>query len=212
MKELTITNAIPVVYRHLKHLENCLDNIYSQTLLPDEIIVIISDYAGTDKDKMLLEHIESKNPSTISLIIQTYTNTQFAGKNRQIAYNLCSSDIIIFQDCDDDVHRQRNEIMRDIFLKTRSPHILHGWTDDPSALETHIDVHNLKLSPKINKLRTANGPIFIHKSIVGKLQFPNNKKGQDVRLNNLISRRYKSVLIVNNNLYIYNNNLSSWKK
>ena len=50
----SITNCIPVVYRHFNLLENSIDSILSQTFLPNEIIVIISEFEETkiSKDKV----------------------------------------------------------------------------------------------------------------------------------------------------------------
>ena len=48
---LSITNAIPVVFRHIKHLETCINYILEQTLLPNEIIIIISEYIDNEDNK-----------------------------------------------------------------------------------------------------------------------------------------------------------------
>ena len=208
---LTITNAIPVVFKHFKYLEYCINSILYQTILPNEIIIIISEYVknnlNDEKIKLLNDKIKNKN---INSIIKIYNKKQYAGKNRQIAYNLCSSDIIIYQDCDDLTHKKRNEILLYFHIKTKSPHILHGWTSDKNALNINIDINNINIG-KINNSRTQNGTPFIAKYIIGKINFPNNIKGQDVKLNNLLSKKYKSILLKNNNIYVYNNHLSSWK-
>lgn len=135
---------------------------------------------------------------------------QYAGANREIAYELCNSDIIIYQDCDDFVHKQRNEILLNIHIKTKIPHILHGWTHDKGALIRKIDIENIQLSNEINKICTANGPVFLNKSMIGKIDFPNDRKSQDKKLNELLSRNHKSILLVCDDIYVYNLDLSSW--
>lgn len=208
---LSITNAIPVVFRHIKHLETCVNYILEQTLLPNEIIIIISEYIDNEDNKKIIDELDLKiRKNNIKSVIKTFTMVQYAGKNREIAYELCNSNIIIYQDCDDFVHKQRNEILLNIHMKTKIPHILHGWTHDKDALIRKIDIENIELSHKINKLCTHNGAVFLNKSMIGKIDFPNDRKGQDTKLNQLLSRNYKAILLVCDDIYVYNNHLSSW--
>ena len=51
---ISITNAIPVVFRHIKHLETCVNYILEQTLLPNEIIIIISEYIDNEDNKKII--------------------------------------------------------------------------------------------------------------------------------------------------------------
>ena len=206
-----ITNSIPVVYRHLKHLECAVDSILTQTLLPYEIIIIISEYSENESSNDLLKKIENRiKQKNIKVIIKTFSEKQYAGENREIAYNLCTADVIIFQDCDDIAHKQRNEILLKVHETTKSPHILHGWTADVNAQFRDIDVNTLKISHRINGVCTHNGAIFIDKSFHGKIEFPNGIKGQDVNLTKQLLTS-NSILIENNDIYIYRNDLSSWR-
>lgn len=208
---LSITNVIPVVFRHIKHLEICVNYILEQTLLPNEIIIIISEYIDNEDNKKIIDELDLKiRKNNIKSIIKTFTMIQYAGKNREIAYELCNSNIIIYQECDDFVHKQRNEILLNIHMKTKIPHILHGWTHDKGALIRKIDIENIELSDKINKLCTHNGAVFLNKSMIGKIDFPNDRKGQDTKLNQLLSRNYKTILLVCDDIYVYNRHLSSW--
>lgn len=209
---ISITNAIPVVLRHIKHLETCVNYILEQTLLPDEIIIIISEYKENENNKKIINEVDLKiRKNNIKSVIKTFSKVQYAGENREIAYKLCTSDIIIYQDCDDLVHKQRNEILLNIHMKTKIPHILHGWTSDKGAILRKIDIEKIELSNKINKLRTHNGAVFLNKSMIGELYFPRDRKGQDVALNRLVSKKHQSILLGCNDIYVYNNDLSSWK-
>lgn len=208
----SITNAIPVVLRHIKHLETCVNYILEQTILPDEVIIIISEYKDDENNNKIINEVDLKiRKKNIKSVIRTYNKVQFAGENREIAYRLCTSDIIIYQDCDDFVHKQRNEILLNIHMKTKIPHILHGWTSDKGAIHRKIDIEKIELSNEINKLCTANGPVFLNKSMIGELYFPRDRKGQDMSLNRLVSEKHQSTLLVCNDIYVYNNDLSSWK-
>ena len=212
MSKKKITNSIPVAYKHLRHLKCAVNSILTQTLLPSEIIIIISEYNENESSSHLLKKIENQiKEKDIHFIIKTYPEKQYAGKNRELAYDLCTADVIIFQDCDDIAHKQRNEILLKVHESTNSPHILHGWTDDVKAQFRYIDVNSLKISRRINQrdVYTHNGAILIDKSFFGKIEFPNDPNGQDVSLTKKLSTP-NSILIENNDIYIYRNELSTW--
>ena len=48
------------------------------------------------------------------------------------------------------------------------------------------------------------------KKKIGQLKFDNSIKGQDVKLRNILEKKYNILIIVLNNIYLYNNYLSSW--
>ena len=218
---VTITNAIPVVFRHFKHLNTAINDILNQTLLPDEIIIIISEYIENNENNLIISNIEDRvKKQNINLIVRMFKEIQYAGVNRQIAYNLCNTDIIIFQDCDDFTHKQRNEILVKVYNKTKSPHILHGYTfykskEDENILNDFIDINKINIVDKKILIKNlyngpANGPIFLNKTDIGKIIFPTIRKGQDCALNIMLFKKFNSVYIKNKKIYLYNNYLSSW--
>lgn len=214
----SITNAIPVVFRHILLLESAVKNILNQTVLPNEIILCISNYrpktASERKsaDEIIIK-IKQAVPRSIKLKVVINKKGMYAGKNRQTAYHLCTSDIIIYQDCDDFCHKQRNEIFLKSYLKTKAPSICHGWTRDLDALKTLINFNEIELVDRASCKKTCvhNGAIFLNKSMIGHIKkFPNSKKGQDVLFNKMLSKRnIPSKVILCNDLYVYNHYLSS---
>lgn len=209
----TITNCIPIVYKHFKFINVAIENILHQTLLPNEVIVIISQYQENEEDNNILKSIELQlEDKNIKFIYKTFPGVQYAGKNREIAYNLCNTELIIYQDGDDFTHKKRNETFCHIYNNTKCPHLLHGWTSNKNALNELIDIDKIKILPLSSKgHHTHNGAICLSKSLIGPINFPNNRRGQDVQLNLMLCRKYKSQLIINNYLYIYNKELSSIK-
>ena len=92
---LSLTNAIPVVLRHIKHLETCVNHLLEQTLLPNEIIIIISEYEEKEDNKKIINELDLKiRRNNIKSVIRTFNKVQYAGENREIAYNLCTTVII----------------------------------------------------------------------------------------------------------------------
>lgn len=211
---ISFTNAIPVVSRHIKYLDSAVNNILQQSLKPNEIIIIISEYRDNEKDLTILKNIEEKiSNNKIKLIIKTFNDIQYAGKNREIAYNLCSSDVIIYQDCDDNIHCKRNEVLMYFHENTNSPHILHGWSLDIDS-NSDVNVESLKYTTidiaERNKCTFHNGVPLLAKYKIKDLHFPNIKKGQDVALNKMLRQKYNTIIILTNDLYQYNANQSSW--
>lgn len=214
-KTLTITNSIPVVFRHFKHLENSIKNILTQSVLPKEIIIIISEYKSEPSHNTKIEEFNKLIKSyNVLPIIKTFSQKQYAGQNRENAYNICSSDIIIYQDCDDIAHFQRNEIILDTFIKKSSEVVYHGFIflNKPyNGKLGKIDLKNIKVVNKhIKGINVHHGVVSLHKKKIGQLTFDNSMKGQDVKLKNILEKKYNISIIALDNIYFYNNYLSSW--
>ena len=228
-QNFNITNAVPVTFRHFKFLETCVNDILDQTLLPQEIILIISEYkldSASEKKISDLKNLISEKK--ITPIIKTFKDKQYAGKNRQIAYDLCSSDMIIFQDCDDLTHPQRNEILFRAYEKHKIPHILHGSFFENSILketsiekekEKKISLDNIPIEickwrsyKKFLESNITNGCPTIVKKVIGDFIFNKSKKqGEDIKTNIFLSRKYKTCLIKTENLYFYIPGNSTWR-
>ena len=219
-QKINVTNAVPVTFRHFKFLETCVNDILDQTLLPQEIILIISEYkSDNDSEKKISDLKNLISEKKIVPIIRTFKDKQYAGENRQIAYDLCSSDMIVFQDCDDLTHPQRNEILVKTYEKYKIPHLLHGYIlkkpeHNKPILFENISVNILKFRNFKKKMTTSeitNGCPTIVKKVIGDFIFSKSKKqGEDINTNISLSKKYKTCLIKTENLYIYMPQNSSW--
>ena len=90
MSQKTISIIIPA-YQHAQTIEACLDSIFSQTILPDEIIVV--NDGSTDGLKEKLKPWQEK----IKLINQ---NNQGSNQARNNGFAQSNGDYIIFVDAD----------------------------------------------------------------------------------------------------------------
>jgi len=227
-QKITLTNAVPVTFRHFKFLETCVNDILDQTLLSQEIILIISEYkSDNDSEKKISDLKNLISEKKIVPIIRTFKDTQYAGKNRQIAYDLCSSDMIVFQDCDDLTHPQRNEILLKAYQKYEIPHLVHKSFFEKNIKKDNsfqkerekiilfedIPIKILKGASYKKFLLTGitNGGAAIVKKTVGNIDFDYSKKrGEDIYTNILLSKKYKTCLLQTKNLYYYLHSNSSW--
>ena len=103
---------IPCFYGHFQHLDELMNALCNQTVLPDEIVISLSEI---DKlDPILVENFENKQyPFPVKLI--KHQERLWAGPNRNSACQHASGDIFICQDADDLPHPQRIEIIKYFF-------------------------------------------------------------------------------------------------
>ena len=91
----TISIIIPC-YNGWKYMENCLQSLEKQTILPDEIIVM--DDCSTDDSFAQL----SAYTATSVLPLRVLRNEKNSGPgfSREVASQLVTSDYVAFCDCD----------------------------------------------------------------------------------------------------------------
>lgn len=221
---MKISIIIPCTSKHILYLENLIKIYEKQTVIPDEIVIIIS---GIEMSFNTQSELFSKK---IEVIIKVFPEKRFAGINRKTGAFMATGDILIFQDADDLPHNQRVEVIKNIFEKEKCFHLLHGWEYDNNI---NLDIDNIKtyLSKDVfivkrkkllrsfmytcsykNINRIHNGAFSIDKRIINKIEWSDKRKGQDLETNyNIINAFPKSSFVIaSNKLYKYRNNLSSW--
>lgn len=202
-----ISVVIPCHISHLKYIKELLNIYQKQTLLPSEIIIVISEY--DNKYDEIIKNIEDHNYKFEIKIIKICEKS-FAGNNRYIGTNNSKGDIIIFQDADDIPHPQRVEIINYYFNKYSDiVHIVHKFTyDTHDSTFINYDINNIDhsyiktnalfLLIKVRKMTSiTNGNIAIRKNIYEKLNWYNDiRRGQDVKFNSDIYTKYKKSLYI----------------
>lgn len=142
---MTISVYIPTTPNHLKFLDKILNSyLYKSTVLPDQIVVSISDFSKINsmtynnlkmkyKDVLFLEHLE----------------VQLAGPNRQFAEQFCTSDIILYQDSDDLPHIQRVEIIKYFFEKYDIIHLHHSYFNLTNYIDLITEIESFNYNENI---------------------------------------------------------------
>ena len=103
---MTLGLAIPCTKSYINYLENLLENISKQTVIPDEISISISE----------MENYYPTNDYGLNLIITTTIDKKNGAENRNIASSKLNTDIVSFMDCDDLMHPQRTEFIKESFV------------------------------------------------------------------------------------------------
>lgn len=211
---------IPCHYRHAIHLDELLKLYERQTVLPDEVVISLSE-----SDKVSSEIIDNLNNGPWSFPVKLICSTkkQYAGTNRNIACDHATGDIFIAQDADDIPHPQRVEIIKYIFEKHSIDHLMHSWilgkshqNNDFARFDDFI-YSNMDLVPLIYTKsfqeswlhHTTNGNIAISKEVFTKIRWSGRRTGQDVEFNTKVYQNFKKTVIVKVPLLIYRNYLST---
>jgi cellulose synthase/poly-beta-1,6-N-acetylglucosamine synthase-like glycosyltransferase len=220
-----ISVVIPCLYIHLEYIENLLETYQKkQTLLPNEIIIVIAEANKLDSANIKKIRYISKIGYPFSIKIIKIDTKSLAGNSRYIGAKNASHEIIVFQDADDIPHNQRLEIIKYFFDKHPSiVHMCHKWSKNKltfgkkfrrfNKIDYIIPKFDMFSDKQYRKLQhVANGNIAIRKNIVDKLEwFKDQYRRQDIALNIDIYTKFAKTLFIKEELYLYRCEFSTYK-
>ena len=208
---LNISIIIPCHFKHAKHLETLLHIYEQQSLLPNEILISISD---SNKAQKIIRQISNHSWLFQVKIIQ-HIGSLTASENRNVECKYALGDIFILQDADDLPHPQRVEIIHYFFEKHQLDHLQHKWGAnqafktiniekiEPIYLERHVQCYGQNY---------VQGAPAISKDLFQKLKWDNQGCGEDTRFNGNAYQLTKKRLVIPVVLYHYRPKLSASKK
>lgn len=224
-----VSVIIPCSEKHFSLLPELLEALADQTMPPGEVVISLSSaekVAEERRNALLL----GKYPFSLKLLCSR--GVKYAGVNRNIAAKAANGEVIITQDADDLPHRQRVEITCYLLEKYGALQLLHQWFPPEEVLremapsdveqlpkwkENYIDFDSLEVTrverPEIVQELPwlHNGNIGLKRKITEALQWPRDKKGQDLKFNIAAVKKFRNSLFVKIPLVIYRNSLSSHK-
>lgn len=140
---MTTSLFIPTTPNHFSNLQKIFNLYRVGTVLPDEVIVSVSDYKNVDQ--FLLEKTIKENQDIRFILSETVL---LAGPNRQVSKDFCSKDIIIYQDSDDLPHNQRIEIIKYFFENYDICHLNHSYipinNNEEDYVDEKIDINDIR--------------------------------------------------------------------
>lgn len=119
---MSIGVAIPCYKPHIHKLQNLLDSIERQTVLPDAVVVSCSSSMPHDFPEF------GKNYS-FKLSILVHNNRRNAAENRNMAVAMLKTDIVSFIDADDEMLPRRLEAVLRAYNEGAQL-IVHNFTED----------------------------------------------------------------------------------
>lgn len=143
----TVGIAIPCYRGHMHYIDALLQNIASSTHLPTQVAISCSgwDRTGTLRFTYCGFRVD---------ILYT-TQLQDAAKNRNVAAQALTTDLIVFIDSDDLMHPKRIAYVRDAFEQTGCDVVYHGFL----RLHRH---HSPTEPADLGPLDVSRTPCHIH--------------------------------------------------
>ena len=133
--------VIPSTQNHFQYLDCILYHYSRGTVLPDEVVVSISNSHLIDQS--LIDGLEHKFSKVFdSLIILRHNFSIQEGPNRGEGTKHTKNDYITYHDSDDIPHPQRIEIIKYFFSNFDILHLNHSYSFEQSIKD--IDVNNIK--------------------------------------------------------------------
>jgi len=116
----TISVCIPCIAKHIPLIQRCIHSIYNQTVLPNEVIISISNIENETGLYDTIKHMQGlcKLYKTLNIKPLYSREKKYAGENRNTAISLATGDLITFIDADDYMFINRIAILKQIFITT----------------------------------------------------------------------------------------------
>lgn len=132
---------IPCTSSHFFHLPKVIDAYKRGSAVPEEIVVFSSGMRHVSKDD--ITNFQNNYPDVQLVCADSLVK---AGPARQTAHELCSGDIIIFQDADDAPHYRRVQFVKHFFTTTDSVVINHSWQNYDNYPGADFDLRETKIN------------------------------------------------------------------
>jgi len=207
-RTLKTSVIIPCYYRHAQHLYSLLHLFQNQTVLPDEIIISISECEKIDP--FILYTLEKK-PWIFPVNIITSNKVQHAGENRNIACSNATGDIFICHDADDIPHPQRIEIIKYFFEHYDIDHLLHQYffihsektevnfdmvVKDFTSIQFARLYKNGEDYINNHRDRLHNGHVSISKQLFDTIKWTNKRRKQDAEFNRKVFKLFTNQVLL----------------
>lgn len=212
----SVSIIVPCHPKHLRYLPEVFRTFEEQTVLPEEIVVAISE---ADRVKELIETMQSYKCS-IPVKYVLCNEKKGPGENRNAACSVASGDLFICHDADDLAHPQRVEIIKKYFQIRPVDILLHcyGRTSEQKKVFSKTSFHNCRYYPvidfgKTDYLETIHrGNCALRREVFEKVQWGTKYIGEDVEFLQKGMQEGFRLGIINAVLLIYRNENSSFRE
>lgn len=164
---------IPCHPAHAPLLDHLLHAYADQTQVPDEIVISLSEAPLVSATVRKLE--EEHWP--FSLKILKHKEKYPPGKNRNLACQASSGELILCQDADDLPHPQRVEIIKHLFEHYELEHLLHQWQQADTVFKTYTlqesvpSCASFRIYEQINIPEVHNGSVAFTRPLFDKVHW-----------------------------------------
>lgn len=212
INNLKTSIIIPCDFKHTIYLYDLLTRYESQTILPDEVVISISE-AHRAPQSLLHKLINTQWAFPVNVILSN--QRVYAGENRNKACKIATGDIFICQDADDIPYPNRIEVIKLFFDTHQIDHLMHLFNFSDESIKQkseNVDFfYPESLEDALNCIeKFHNGNIAIKRTVFDKIQWSNMPKSQDVEFNERAYKQFNCIIVLEP-LIIYRIEYSSWK-
>ncbi len=220
-KNLTTSVIIPCCAKHAPCLFSLLKTYETQTLLPDEVVISLSESDEVPKEVLEALHNE---PWCFPVFLFLSTEKLYAGQNRNRACEHARGDIFICQDADDIPHPQRVEIIKYFFEHYKVDFLIHQFVFGRRAMESitcqyynHINkipfFYNSAITMAWNKGEPLSpGNPAMARYVFDKVKWSAQPRQQDLIFNENVYKLFNNCFALKVPLLVYRQFLSSLSK
>jgi len=192
------TVAVPICERHLNYKDNVINDFcYNQSKRPDVLLLSI---CGIDSQ----DTVQDVNGVVVKTIF--HKDNIVTGSHRNILYSLAEDGIVIFSDADDLSHRQRVEIIENVFSSHPDiDYIVHNYAKNAiHEIEAAITPDQLRVQLHKDMADFATGVPALKKPNIDAAWPPKTYAEDWEFCVNLLKEYSGRGLIIGNKLYHYN--------
>jgi len=219
-EDLKISIIIPCHFRHAHLLHPLLKLYERQTMLPDEVVISLSEAYLVDD--LVIEKLQNK-PWLFRVKLLLSNDKKYAGQNRNLACSNADGHIFICQDADDIPHPQRVETIIYFFERFSIHHLMHryiyaddfsnfSWCNKQRTAFIKPQSYNAVWKAWNNTGQFTNGNPAIDRYVFQQIQWSDSPRGQDSEFNKEVYRRIDRRLVIWAPLLVYREELSSKKE
>ncbi len=212
---------IPCCAQHARHLYGLVKEFEAQTVLPDEVVISLSE---SNKVKREIINALQEESWKFPLVLILSEKKMFAGENRNVACSHATGDIFICQDADDIPHPKRVEIIIYFFQNYNVDHLIHGWfrvleneTASFGQYENLDDIPSFfpsKFKEEVwSRARLTQGNVALARHVFDEIKWTSQQRGQDTLFNAQVYEHFQgNCIVINASLLEYRMFLSSAPK
>lgn len=208
---MKFTFIVPV-YNGEKYIRRCLDSLINQKYKAYEIIII--NDGSKDNSLQILKEYQKKHSKYIKIINQENKGLSISRNN---GLNKATGDYILFIDIDDYIHEDTLTFLSNELKKKKYDLIKFEWANDKEKLGTGNNIKSLSGNDAIvyliNKKRVFEMAVLYAYNLKFLKEinfcFKENRFHEDFGIIPITILKSNSVLISNNILYYYDQNVSN---
>jgi glycosyltransferase involved in cell wall biosynthesis len=202
---------VPCHSTHAKYLPDLLCHLKNQTVLPDEVVIAISDADSISDDIILCLNQENHPFKVIPIYSKGIVS---AGGNRNIACSNAKGHILICNDADDIPHPQRIEVIKYFFEKYEIDLLVHDFFREEKDYKA-FNLNQIKCFDYVSNYKRIShhrGCPAISKNVFNSIIWDekNFNANEDKIFVETVGKKFKNSYIIDAKIYRYRQELSSF--